>query len=138
MSIGHKKRQAIFVRDGGRCSVCKKILHYDRSRFNDRNYMQIDHVKPQSAGGSHDIKNLRAICKSCNSRRKNFTSNRLVEIIEKKVTAAEVDVTRITEEYSCEALSEEQVLEIISLYEDYIYRSELSLSHLKRMIGMYK
>jgi hypothetical protein len=48
-----KKRQAIFRRDGGKCCVpgCRA------SR-----YLEIHHVVPQAAGGSHELDNLTLLC----------------------------------------------------------------------------
>lgn len=44
---------------GNRCWICRDAA------------TQTDHVKPLSKGGSHWPANLRPICKSCNSRKKN-------------------------------------------------------------------
>lgn len=44
---------------GGRCWICNKQAN------------QTDHVKPLDSGGHHYPANLRPICISCNSRKKN-------------------------------------------------------------------
>lgn len=46
-------------RDGPRCHYCDRTL--------DLEEMTLDHIKPQSLGGTHAIKNLVLCCKPCNS-----------------------------------------------------------------------
>ncbi len=36
---------------------------------NDAQATEVDHIKPLKEGGTHDINNLRPLCKSCHSRR---------------------------------------------------------------------
>jgi hypothetical protein len=36
--------------------------------------LSIDHIQPQSLGGSDDLENLALACRRCNERRYNFTS----------------------------------------------------------------
>lgn len=36
--------------------------------------LTVDHIYPISLGGTHDAENLRILCGSCNSRKKNRTS----------------------------------------------------------------
>lgn len=56
-------RREVFVRDGFSCRYC--------GVFADP--LCIDHVVPQSRGGSHRIENLVTACKSCNSRKSDRT-----------------------------------------------------------------
>ena len=35
----------------------------------EENYMTIDHIIPQSLGGSNELKNLQAMCKECNVKK---------------------------------------------------------------------
>lgn len=60
------QRLAIFMRDRFRCQYC-------RVNLNDLPYDQrtLDHVIPQSLGGSSLAENLVACCGSCNSLRGN-------------------------------------------------------------------
>lgn len=50
---------AIFESQGRRCANClKKIDKY-----------HADHIVPLAAGGNHDIKNIQALCASCNHKK---------------------------------------------------------------------
>lgn len=51
-------RQQVFERDGFKCLRC-----------GCRDDLTIDHIFPQSIGGTHAILNLRTLCRSCNSGR---------------------------------------------------------------------
>jgi hypothetical protein len=51
-------RETVFARDGGKCVRC----------FSDQD-LTVDHIFPQSIGGTHAITNLRCMCRSCNSAR---------------------------------------------------------------------
>lgn len=59
--IPKKTRQRIFDRDGNKCLRCGRT---------DR--LTIDHIKPESRGGTHDDANLRTLCKPCNSKKGRF------------------------------------------------------------------
>src|SRR5688500_18026438 len=54
-------RQVVLTRDKGRCQSCKTATA-----------TEVDHVWPQSKGGTNDLENLQAACGQCN-RRKNAT-----------------------------------------------------------------
>jgi len=49
-----KKR--IAARDEWRCQICKQLV--------SANY-EIDHIRPQAQGGTHDPSNLRTLCREC-------------------------------------------------------------------------
>jgi hypothetical protein len=49
----------VFKRDGRMCQICGT----------DEGEMHIDHVIPRKVGGTHDLDNLRVLCKSCNLRK---------------------------------------------------------------------
>jgi 5-methylcytosine-specific restriction endonuclease McrA len=53
-------RAAILERDGFRCLHCG---------VQDR--LSIDHIIPESRGGTMDIENLQTLCRRCNSRKGN-------------------------------------------------------------------
>ncbi|NJP12456.1 MAG: HNH endonuclease [Leptolyngbyaceae cyanobacterium RU_5_1] len=57
------KKKRIVKRDGNRCCWCKKQLKDDQ--------MTIEHLTPQSLGGSDSIENLRIACFKCNNSRGN-------------------------------------------------------------------
>jgi len=60
---GYRKHQSVvFNRDGYQCVYCKAIEN-----------LTLDHVIPQSRGGSHESDNLVCACASCNSRKRNRT-----------------------------------------------------------------
>jgi hypothetical protein len=51
-------RLKVYARDGNKCTICGSGKD-----------LCIDHIVPESKGGSSDISNLRILCKSCNSRK---------------------------------------------------------------------
>ena len=61
------KRQGVLERDGYRCAYCSADLRTEP--------LVIDHKVPVSAGGTNDVDNLQATCRSCNARKKGFTSS---------------------------------------------------------------
>jgi hypothetical protein len=50
-------KHAVYLRDGGKCRNCGSI-----------GAIEIDHITPYALGGTHDIRNLRLLCRSCNQR----------------------------------------------------------------------
>ena len=53
------QRERVFMRDGRLCQICGT----------DQGEMHIDHIIPRKVGGTHDLDNLRVLCKSCNLRK---------------------------------------------------------------------
>jgi 5-methylcytosine-specific restriction endonuclease McrA len=53
------QRDRVFARDGRMCQICGT----------DQGEMHIDHIIPRKVGGTHDLDNLRVLCKSCNLRK---------------------------------------------------------------------
>jgi 5-methylcytosine-specific restriction endonuclease McrA len=51
-------RDEVFVRDNGQCS----FVASDGTRCQCKKDLQIDHIIPYSAGGTHDLSNLRLLC----------------------------------------------------------------------------
>jgi len=62
--IRQDKRLAIYLRDGLCCTYCGATVE-------DGAVLTLDHVKPQSKGGSNHETNLVTACKRCNSARGN-------------------------------------------------------------------
>lgn len=63
-------RRAVFFRDRGICTKCKKDISGLLDRFNVENY---DHMVPLANGGLNDVTNLQLLCESCN-KSKSATS----------------------------------------------------------------
>ena len=59
------KRRGVLERDGHRCVYCDVDLKDVQA--------VIDHRIPVSAGGTNEIDNLQATCKTCNARKKDFS-----------------------------------------------------------------
>lgn len=57
-SIPIKLRWAIWERDNFTCLHC-----------GDRRYLSIDHITPESMGGTLHPENLQTLCQSCNSKK---------------------------------------------------------------------
>jgi 5-methylcytosine-specific restriction endonuclease McrA len=51
-------RDEVFVRDGGQCT----FTSWDGTRCQCKKGLQIDHIRPFAAGGTHDLSNLRLLC----------------------------------------------------------------------------
>lgn len=62
--IADDVRDAVFVRDEGVCT----FVASDGTRCESRHGVQIDHIKPFAAGGTHDPSNLRLLCAAHNRR----------------------------------------------------------------------
>ena len=62
-------RRAIYERDGWVCQLCGDPIDFDASAHADR--ASLDHIVPQSRGGSHDPSNLRMAHVGCNARRRD-------------------------------------------------------------------
>lgn len=54
--------EEVFERDGFKCVYCG----FDGSSFRTWAFLQVDHFKPVSAGGTDDISNLVTSCSICN------------------------------------------------------------------------
>jgi 5-methylcytosine-specific restriction endonuclease McrA len=67
--IADDVRDAVFVRDQGRCA----FVAGDGTRCDSRHALQIDHIKPFAAGGTHDPSNLRLLCAAHNRRAAEVT-----------------------------------------------------------------
>jgi 5-methylcytosine-specific restriction endonuclease McrA len=66
---GKPSKEAIFIRDGGKCQYTGKKL--------ERKEMSVDHVLPRSRGGNDDWTNLVATSKEINSRKGNSLNSEI-------------------------------------------------------------
>ena len=62
-------RRAIYERDGWVCQICLGPVSPDATAHAER--ASLDHIVPQSRGGSHDPSNLRMAHVGCNARRRD-------------------------------------------------------------------
>ena len=67
--IPDEVRDAVFLRDGGRCAFVAR----DGTRCESRHGLQMDHIRPFAAGGTHDMSNLRLLCAAHNRRAAELT-----------------------------------------------------------------
>ncbi|MSQ48088.1 MAG: HNH endonuclease [Deltaproteobacteria bacterium] len=70
MAVSAVNRRVVRERAQFRCEYCHADEHWQFIRFT------IDHVLPQSAGGSDDGDNLAFACRNCNERRGNRSEGR--------------------------------------------------------------
>jgi hypothetical protein len=54
-------------RNGGRCAICGEAV--DLSLTSGRHQATLDHIFPQSRGGTHERENLQLAHRQCNSRK---------------------------------------------------------------------
>jgi hypothetical protein len=59
-------RRAIFFRDRGMCTKCKRDVSGLLNPFSKENY---DHIVPLAIGGLNDVTNLQLLCPSCNRKK---------------------------------------------------------------------
>jgi hypothetical protein len=64
-------RWLVFARDNNRCLGCGSFSG-----------LSVDHIVPQSAGGTDDLSNLQTLCKRCNSAKGGIRATRLTAIPE--------------------------------------------------------
>ncbi|MGB8699042.1 MAG: HNH endonuclease signature motif containing protein [Thermosynechococcaceae cyanobacterium] len=68
MGIPKSLYEAVRQRAQFRCEYC----HYPELLSSSP--LSVDHIQPQSLGGSDDLENLALACRRCNERRYNFTT----------------------------------------------------------------
>lgn len=61
--IRHSLSKKVFERDAYRCKHCGTYID-----------LTVDHIKPESKGGTLDFDNLQTLCRPCNSRKNNRES----------------------------------------------------------------
>src|SRR5262245_28511384 len=72
--LSRKLRLRVFERDGWRCWFCGlRTKLADVSCLGDINNASLEHLTPETRGGSNDESNLVTACTRCNSQKKNRT-----------------------------------------------------------------
>lgn len=66
---GMSNRDALALRDGAFCWLCKKPLLLGKKQHKHPDYATLDHVIPRSQGGPGHIDNYRLACARCNRLR---------------------------------------------------------------------
>ena len=67
-----KHALALLVRDGKKCGICHGEFSED-DLMNQR--FHVDHIRPKSKGGSHDLENLQLAHVSCNIKKHNRSND---------------------------------------------------------------
>lgn len=73
-------RRHVLARDRWRCAICRRAIRRHLAVPHPRS-ATVDHVIPQSQGGTHDPANLRAAHMGCNSSRNNRGGNEQLALI---------------------------------------------------------
>lgn len=70
---GRRKRQefAALRAATNRCALCGGLMAPVDIKPPDRRARTIDHIRPRSKGGTHDMTNVRVVHFGCNQRRGN-------------------------------------------------------------------
>lgn len=91
MKISESKKMKIFDKNNGRCCVCDKQLHLNKNKFNDNDYMQVDHLVPMRDNGGNEIDNLFPLCRYCNVSKGARSIDDLLFVFYKKVNDLNVE-----------------------------------------------
>lgn len=59
-------RRAALQRDSYRCTDCGMSNAESREHYGEA--LSVHHIEPYDEGGSHDLDNLRTLCKGCHAR----------------------------------------------------------------------
>ena len=71
-----ENKERLYGKQGGHCNAC-------REHFQMR-HLEIDHIQPQSRGGSDHISNLQLLCGSCNRIKGDRTQEYLMAVLNDK------------------------------------------------------
>lgn len=75
MAVLFKNKIRVIRENGEKCPVCARKMWHPVAFGTDGakgRRATVDHIRPKSKGGSDKLKNLRAICESCNVKRGNM------------------------------------------------------------------
>lgn len=61
------EKMTVYAKANGRCTICGDHISYKR--------FTIDHKRPLCKGGTNDIRNLQAVCSSCNQMKHYLSWN---------------------------------------------------------------
>ena len=76
MAYDTERLNLIFDKTDGNCHIChKRLVFKNYDQFGARGAWEVEHSKPQAAGGTHHLNNLFPACISCN-RAKGVGSTR--------------------------------------------------------------
>jgi 5-methylcytosine-specific restriction endonuclease McrA len=78
---------------GGLCALTGRLLVPEAGQS------QVDHIVPQTRGGSHDLTNLRWVCSEANHAKRNLTDEEFLALC---VNVAEWIGSRLAEAYHCD------------------------------------
>ena len=67
-NVSARQRKIIYKRCKGACTICGRPMSLNNPRAVN-SYMTVDHIVPQSLGGTNNIENLRGTCRACNRTR---------------------------------------------------------------------
>jgi 5-methylcytosine-specific restriction endonuclease McrA len=88
---GKPSKEAIFIRDGGKCQYTGKTL--------DKKEATIDHVLPKSRGGNDDWTNLALTSKSLNGKKGNSLNNEIgLKLIRQPFVPRPIPVSQLIRE----------------------------------------
>jgi 5-methylcytosine-specific restriction endonuclease McrA len=88
---GKPSKDAIYIRDGGRCQYTGKIL--------DRKNATIDHVLPKSRGGGDEWTNLALTSKEVNSKKGNALNSEIgLRLLRQPMTPKPIPVSQLIKE----------------------------------------
>lgn len=115
-------KEVLWVRQNGRCWICGEMMAKNpmknRDGSHDGRHATIDHLIPQSQGGSDNVNNLALACYTCNCLRgRNILKPlgaRLNEL-EIELYEAKNEVNRLTAEYALWTVKETKYVRDLKL-----------------------
>ena len=64
-------RKAVYKRDAYTCGICG-LVGQGESHSEKIKGFEIDHIKPNAAGGDPSMKNLQVLCRKCNNSKRHY------------------------------------------------------------------
>lgn len=71
-AVPGSRRYLVLKRSGGRCEAC--------GVSSKETQIDVDHIVPRSKGGSNDISNLQALCRTCNAQKRASDDTNFIEV----------------------------------------------------------
>lgn len=72
--MANTKRERIIRKYNHICQICRKRTNQERYK----DYPELDHIVPRSAGGSNEESNLILLCNSCNNKKSDLFGMKLI------------------------------------------------------------